>query len=44
MTLFIAVVLLYHFDMGWAWYAVATALWAAHGLANPVILDLLDNR
>ncbi len=27
MTLFISYLLIYHFDMSWLWYGVATAIW-----------------
>jgi hypothetical protein len=30
MTLFIACLLIYHYDMGWIWYAVAGAIWLTH--------------
>ena len=30
MTLFIACLLIYHYDMGWIWYAVAAAIWLTH--------------
>jgi hypothetical protein len=30
MTLFIACLLIYHYDMGWAWYGVAGAIWLTH--------------
>jgi len=39
MTLFIAALLIYHFDMAWWWYAIAVTIWGgqfvvAHLLAN----------
>ncbi len=30
MTLFIAFLLIYNFDMDWWWYGIATALWMGH--------------
>ncbi len=30
MTLFIACLLIYHFNMAWWWYGIAAAIWAAH--------------
>ena len=30
MTLFIACLLIYHYDMEWYWYLVAILLWASH--------------
>jgi len=30
MTLFIASLLIYRFDMAWWWYGVAVAIWFAH--------------
>jgi len=30
MTLFIACLLIYHFDMEWWWYVIAFAIWVAH--------------
>ncbi len=29
MTMFIAGLLIYHFNMDWYWYGIAAALWAA---------------
>lgn len=30
MTLFIACLLIYHFGMGWEWYAIAAFVWFWH--------------
>lgn len=30
MTLFIACILIYHFDMGWGWYILAVVIWGLH--------------
>ena len=30
MTLFIACLLIYHFDMDWWWYAIAALIWISH--------------
>ena len=30
MTLFIASLLIYHYNMGWVWYGVAGAIWLTH--------------
>ena len=36
MTLFIAILLIYHFDMDWWWYAIAVVIWIRHvGLHRP---------
>lgn len=34
MTMFIACLLIYHYDMAWWWYGVAAAIWVLH----PVVL------
>lgn len=33
MTLFIACLLVYHFDMSWWWYGIAAAIYVVQGLA-----------
>ncbi len=43
MTLLIACLLIYHFDMAWWWYVVAAITWGGHLFVNPVVLSLLDN-
>ena len=43
MTLLIACLLIYHYNMEWWWYAIAGAIWAGHLFVNPVVLDLFDN-
>lgn len=30
MTLFIAVLLIYHYELAWWWYAIAALVWWAH--------------
>ena len=30
MTLFIASLLIYHYNMEWWWYAIAAAIWVGH--------------
>ena len=30
MTLLIACLLIYHFDMEWWWYAIAASVWLSH--------------
>ena len=30
MTLFIACLLIYHYDMEWYWYVVAVVIWVSH--------------
>lgn len=42
MTMFIASLLIYHFNMEW-WYGVAAVIWIGHLSTNPVVLSLFDN-
>ena len=48
MTLFIACLLIYHFDMNWWWYLVAAAIWIGkwRALENAVQhnVDLIQNN
>lgn len=43
MTLLIACLLIYHYDLAWWWYAVAGVIWLGHLAVNQVILSLIDN-
>ena len=43
MTLLIACLLIYHYNMPWWWYAVAGVVWMGHLMLNPLVLGLLDN-
>lgn len=43
MTLFIACLILYHFDSSWWLYVVALIIWIAHCTLNPTIREFLDN-
>jgi hypothetical protein len=42
-TLFIACLLIYHFDMSGWWYAAALVAWLGHAFVQPTIQALLDN-
>lgn len=43
MTLLIACLLIYHYDMSGWWYVAAGAVWVGHLLVNPVVISLVDN-
>lgn len=43
MTLFIASLLIYNFNMEWWWYGVAAVIWIVHLLPNPLFQSYLDS-
>jgi hypothetical protein len=44
MTLLIACLLIYHFDLASWWYAVAGVTWLGHLLTtNPIVISMLEN-
>jgi len=42
MTMLIACLLIYHFNMAW-WYGIAAVIWIGYLLANPMVLSIFDN-
>lgn len=42
MTLLIACLMIYHFEMAWWWYGVAAGVWIGHLLTNSAILAAID--